>query len=328
MGTRLSPVLVIAAVSCASEPDMVTTSFARETFCPDARVHAAPAPLALARSLAMLPHVAPWLEPVAPPAIASDAERMKLWTARRDAEYAAWERKRDLADPRTNPTLARDGTPIFEVTGCGSARLYACYSGRHASYCTPLQLSAMTYLVCQNNGAIHVTGDGAIACTAGEPPVDQYACATACPQDSDCASGCGSDASCALTCGADAARCRLDCATSAREQCDASGLGLFGACTQLADEERSARDVANRIGDAAAQFAQMATRRKRLDSAIAELETCSRACRGAGSPRPIATCLLECATRARAQCEGDEPHTSWCDGLRSGEQALQQQLGQ
>lgn len=330
MATRISLVLVLAAVSCADDADLISTRFARETFCPDARVHAVPVPLALAHSLATLPHVAPWHEPVAPPVIANDAERLKLWTAKRDADHAAWERQRELADPRTNPMLARETPPIFEVTGCGGARLYVCHSGRHARFCMPLEseLSAMTYLVCQNSGAIHVTGDGAIACTPGEPPIDRYACATACPKDSDCASKCGSDTSCALTCGADAARCRLGCVTSAREQCDASGLGLFGLCTQLSREEQTARDSANQVADAAASFEQMTKRRQRLDYAIAEQQTCTSSCRATGSPRAVVTCLLDCATSARERCEGDGTDTSWCESLRSEERALQQQLGQ
>ncbi len=329
MRTRISLVLVITAASCVDDTNTIATTFARETFCPDARVHVVPLPeLALARSITTLPHVAPWREPVAPSAIANDAERMNLWRAQRDADYAVWKRERDLADPRANPS-ARDTVPIFEVTGCGGARLYRCHSGRHANLCLPLEaeLSAVTYLVCRNNGAIHVTSDGAIACTPGEPPVDRYACASACPKDTDCMSGCGSDVACALTCAADAAHCRLGCASSAREQCDASGLGRFGMCTQMANEEQITRAGANRLADDAAKVEQVTARRKRLDSALAEQQTCSTSCRGTGEPRALATCLLGCATRARKLCEADEPNTGWCDGLRSEERALQQQLG-
>jgi len=323
---RISLMLAIALASCVDDPGGIATTFARETFCPDARVHVAPVPdLALVASEASRPHVEPWHEPVAPPEIARDPERMKLWTAKRDADHDAWARQRELAGRRAIQT-----TPIFEVTGCGGARLYVCHSGRHAFQCVPIdsELSAMTSIACKHGGAIRATRDGAIACTPGEPPIDRAACVAACPNDGDCTSRCGGDSACALACAADAARCRLGCESSAREQCDASGLGIFGACTLMARDEQSARDAATRLGDAAATYAQAAARQKRLAAATAEQQRCSDSCRGTGEPRAMMTCLLECTTTARERCEGDEPHLDWCEAFRSEERALQQRLGQ
>ena len=253
--------------------------------------------------------------------IANDAERMRLWRATRDANHAAWTRQRDLAvEPRA--------TPIYEVTGCGGARLYECHTRRH-TYCTPVEAatSAVSNLVCNNGGTIHVTRDAAITCAPRESRIDWYGCANACPASSDCDRRCSNDRACEVSCAADEARCQLGCATVAREQCDANGLAIFGLCASIARDEQSMRDAANRLGGAEATVDHMLVRRQRIEAATASQQSCTPSCRNAGSPRAVVSCLLDCATAARARCEGDEPQTSPCDGFRTTEQALRQQLG-
>jgi len=295
------PFVVVAIVAaCVSNQQTIERRFRDATFCPDARVHVrAVGELELDAVSRVQP--TPWHEPELPDEVASDPERMRLWRARRDTAYRAWQNQRDASARR----LARESrTEVFEVVGCGHAQVYSCEPGP-LHYCEPVTSAiAMTErLACRDGGAVAVA-NGAIGCAPGEPTIDPYAC------EQECA--------------ANDVRCDADCASAAHVQCEARGLGAFGLCNAIAREDTQLRELAEQQAAAEAKVRDARERADRWQALVAEHQTCTTACRDTPGARGMVGCLATCATHAREQCEREVP--TWCTGFRAEEKALQTQL--
>jgi len=315
-----SVLVVSAAAACASSGVDVAKRFSRTTYCPEARVHVREVPeLELEPIEIAPPNVPAWVEPVLPADVANDPERMKLWQEQRVGAFFRWQRARARAEGHVEPALA---VQLYEVTGCARAQLYECQP--HSCTVVENAMAPSEHLACRGGGAVRAVG-GAITCSRGETTVDPYACQAAC-SSSSCNAACGKGPVCETSCIADEMKCDADCITSAREQCEARGLGLFGLCSGLAAQESPLRREAERAAASATSTRELFAHKDRLDRLTRDHQTCADSCRGATDSRTMVGCLTDCATRAREQCERDVP-TTWCEGFRIEERGLRSQLG-
>jgi hypothetical protein len=290
--------LVVVVAGCTtSDPELAASSFARANYCPRTRLRAWAVP-GLAIEPVTQARVPEWNEPGEPPDIASDPERAALWRADRDAAYRAWWTQRERA-------RVVDREPVFEVTGCDAAQLYACSHHRYSSSCRPLADAWTTSvrLAC-GPGSVPRANGGHVACMLGEPIADAAACMTACGP------------------GAEQTHCALGCATTSLQQCRDSGLGNLGLCDALAQQQEQLRGLDLQLSARVAMFDKMTAAKAVLDSLLRDNQTCMDSCRHSPDSHALVDCMQRCSSTAREQCERDVTPATRCDGLRAQELAL------
>jgi len=300
MKSVVTIVLACAACGGASAQD-AARYFSRASFCPAERVRATPRPeLALRAPDAELARVPEWREPVPPAELLRDPARMRMWNDKRDAEYASWLAMRHSAASRYTYSY----TTVFEIVGCGTTAVYSC------AWYSCEQITDAARLACRDNSTPIAQGvPPTLACVRGREPYDLALS----PRD------------CAASCAKDDPRCPLACLATAHQTCEARGFDRFGLCAPFAEAEAGAEKVAREATDAGAKAAALHAAADDLRANADDMRTCATACPRASS-RALTECMVGCATTSRERCERSAPTTSWCEGFRTAETAMQRQL--